>query len=224
MTALPVTIIEPSGEKSQPAIACRLGSDAHCASGASKRRRSHSLSEPSVDLEASCCPSRCQRTQLMSHSAACAVRHTLCAFTLSADHSTFGVAFLSSTTGWKSARERISHSCSEPSLAPHMIVCPPSCHAIDDAPLLIPRASRRTMTVRRPDWTERELASSPRSHATLASHKRTVPSSEAVASVFASVGCHLAAVQPATCPLVLVMSRRYGSPLISCVSLRPSRS
>ena len=81
-----------------------------------------------------------------------------------------------------------------------------------------------TRTPRCPELTFSDVASSPRSHATATSHSRTVPSSEAVASVLLSCGCQRAAVQPATCPRVVRMSRMYMSPFMSVASFLPSRS
>jgi hypothetical protein len=50
----------------------------------------------------------------------------------------------------------------------------------------------------------------------------TVPSSEQVAAVNLSVGCHAPPVQPVTCPLVFFMSRMYMSPRTHSPRSRPS--
>lgn len=50
----------------------------------------------------------------------------------------------------------------------------------------------------------------------------TVPSSEQVAAVNLSVGCHTPPVQPVTCPLVFFMSLMYMSPRTHSPRSRPS--
>mmetsp|Transcript_41813 Transcript_41813/g.115296 ORF Transcript_41813/g.115296 Transcript_41813/m.115296 type:complete len:224 (-) Transcript_41813:451-1122(-) len=195
----------------------------HDARGVANLRTSHSFIVPSVDRLASCRPSRCHRMHETSEPTACAPRATSRALTSAYLYSCRGVAASISCTGLYSGT-RSSHSCSEPSCPPTMIVLPSACHAHDVTAVLMPLESRGTATSRWPELTLRDVESSPRSRQTSTSHKRTVPSSLAVATVFWSVGCQRAAVQPATWPRVWRMSRMYMSPFIIVPSLRPSRS
>mmetsp|Transcript_51660 Transcript_51660/g.118678 ORF Transcript_51660/g.118678 Transcript_51660/m.118678 type:complete len:273 (-) Transcript_51660:1449-2267(-) len=220
-TAVPATSILSSGEKSTAAIGEMHGRSPHSASGASNRRRSHTLSVPSVERLAKTLPSFRQRTHDTSEPDACAPRATVAGRSCSALNSLTGTPFGSSTTGLYSD-VRNSHSCSEPSLAPHSSASPSGRHAAHVVPVLIPRPSLSTHTLFWPPCTLRLMSS--RSMATSASHSRTVPSSEHVANVLCSCTCQRAHVHAATCPLVCRMSRMYGSPFISVHSLRPSRS